>query len=75
MAVARALANDLDILLVDESTGNLASRSGKDLLEFFEGLNGAGQGDPKVVIHSDTVAARGKQDYPDSGRKNHPRRS
>jgi putative ABC transport system ATP-binding protein len=43
MAVARPLANDLDILLVDESTGNLDSRSGKDLLEFFEGLNRQGK--------------------------------
>ncbi len=37
-AVARALANDAPILVADEPTGNLDSRSAEDILQLFEEL-------------------------------------
>jgi putative ABC transport system ATP-binding protein len=43
VAVARALANAPTILLADEPTGNLDSRTSTALLELFAGLVGEGQ--------------------------------
>jgi putative ABC transport system ATP-binding protein len=57
VAVARALANDPDILMMDEPTGNLDSKSAEDLLDLFEGLHRQGK-TVLVVTHSDAVAAR-----------------
>ncbi|MCL5885346.1 MAG: ABC transporter ATP-binding protein [Deltaproteobacteria bacterium] len=57
VAVARALANSPDILMMDEPTGNLDSRSEADLLDLIGGLHRQGK-TILVVTHSDTVAAR-----------------
>ena len=56
-AIARALANDPPLLVGDEPTGNLDSRTSNDILELFSQV--AGQGKTLVMVtHSPEMAAR-----------------
>ena len=43
VAIARALANDPLMILADEATGNLDSKSGMEILNIFDDLNRAGK--------------------------------
>jgi ABC-type lipoprotein export system ATPase subunit len=43
VAVARALANEPDLLLADEPTASLDEETAPDLLDLFEGLRGEGK--------------------------------
>lgn len=61
VAIARSLANKPSLLLADEPTGNLDSKSGSDVLALFDRLHRE-QGMTLVVItHSTEVAKRAER--------------
>ena len=43
VAIARALSNDPDIIVADEPTGNLDSKTGLNIMEFLKSLNKNGK--------------------------------
>jgi len=60
VAIARALVNKPSIILADEPTGNLDSKSGTDILNFFDDLHKAGN-TLIIVTHEQSVAKRAKR--------------
>ena len=54
VAIARALVNKPLMILADEPTGNLDSKSGKEILEIFKGLHRQGM-TIVLVTHSEEV--------------------
>ncbi|MCX6451409.1 MAG: ABC transporter ATP-binding protein [Actinobacteria bacterium] len=60
VAVARALATRPSLLLADEPTGALDSKSTHDLLDLFDQINAAGR-TVVVITHENDVAERAKR--------------
>lgn len=60
VAIARALSVDPLIILADEPTGNLDSRSGAEILNLFDELHGQGK-TLIMVTHSDELAERSRR--------------
>ena len=58
VAIARALANEPRVILADEPTGNLDSKTGADVIELLAGLAGRRGTTVIVATHDTTLAAR-----------------
>jgi putative ABC transport system ATP-binding protein len=60
VAIARALANSPEVILADEPTGNLDSKTGGSVMDFLQDLNNKGKTIVMVTHDADLV-----KDYPD----------
>jgi putative ABC transport system ATP-binding protein len=68
VAVARALVTEPALILADEPTGNLDSRSGADVLDLFRELNRAGRTIVLITHDLGVAAAAGRQIHLRDGR-------
>ena len=60
VSIARALAGEPSVILADEPTGALDSRTGREVLAFLQKLNR--EGDTVVLItHDNSIAVRAKR--------------
>jgi len=61
VAVARALANDPPLILADEPTGNLDSKTGSELIEFIERIHEEKKVTIVMVTHEMSIAKRAER--------------
>ena len=60
VAIGRALANDPEVILADEPTGNLDTKTGEDIINLFTELNKKGKTIILVTHNLDLVKYAGK---------------
>lgn len=60
VAIARAIVNNPKLLLADEPTGALDSKSGKQVMELFKKLNDEGVS-VLMITHDPDIAAHAKR--------------
>jgi putative ABC transport system ATP-binding protein len=60
VAIARALINQPRVILADEPTGNLDSRTSAEIMQLFAELNGEGQ-TILMVTHEDEIAKHARR--------------
>ncbi|MAE49995.1 hypothetical protein CMI48_04160 [Candidatus Pacearchaeota archaeon] len=63
VAIARSLANDPDIILADEPTGNLDTHTGEIVMEFLQKLNNEGKTVIMVTHDPDLAKLHAKTTY------------
>ena len=61
VAIARALVNNAPIILADEPTGNLDSKTSAEIMELFTGLNTESNITVILVTHENDIAAYSKR--------------
>jgi len=61
VAIARALINGPELLLADEPTGNLDSRSGGEIIELLKNLCAEGRMTLIIATHDARVAAQARR--------------
>lgn len=60
VAIARALINDPELILADEPTGNLDTKSGQDVMQILKKLNEQGK-TIILITHEKDIAAQAKK--------------
>jgi len=60
VAIARSLSNNPEVILADEPTGNLDSKSGEEIIRLFQELNSRGI-TLIIVTHDQEIANHGKR--------------
>ncbi len=61
VAIARALINEPELLLADEPTGNLDSKTGGEIIELLKGLRVEKQTTLVIATHDEKVAAHAQR--------------
>ena len=60
VSIARALAGDPSVILADEPTGALDSRTGREVLELLQSLHAAGN-TVVLITHDNSIAVKARR--------------